>query len=583
VVEINTKIPEGRFRPLAAAWLSILCLGLLAAQLAQAAEVNATLDRTRIVLGETVTLVLQTDDPGQSLEGDLSALDQDFLLLDRRSETQMSIVNGSRTAQVRLSLVLEPKRNGRLTIPSLPIGDGGTRPLEINVEAAPTPMPGEMPAVFIEVAVTPEDVPAYVHAQIGLTVRVFYQQNLTEAAISQPEPSPASVRLLDEVPFQSSRNGTRYRVLERHYAIFPERSGEMVIPPLQLSGRLVERRGDRLWQPNVRGRRIEVESEEIRIDVKPRPDSFSGDTWQPARNLELMQQISAADALKVGEPVTRTVIVDALGLEENMITEPVWPEIPDARIYPDQPQGISRDDGQWVLGHKEFRYAVVPEKEGELVLPELKVHWWDTVNDRQQTAVLPAKVLQVLPSAATPLAPQPPPVSGPASISGFPQGAMAPGAPSYWRWLTALFAFLWLATLAAAWRLRGKGGVTLNSSESEYYERESALLGQMKRACERDERGQARRLLSQWISRFGPKSAAGSLLEFAKELDDEALQASIRELDSAGFRRDGDSSWNNKRFWKQFDAWHKAWSASPAGEAPSVTDLYAVENRQRVQ
>jgi hypothetical protein len=413
-------------------------------------------------------------------------------------------------------------------------------------------------------------------------VRVFYQQNLTEAAISQPEPSPASVRLLDEVPFQSSRNGTRYRVLERHYAIFPERSGELVIPPLKLSGRLVERRGDRLWQPNVRGRRIEVESEEIRLDIKPRPASFTGDSWQPARSMELMQQISAADALKVGEPVTRTVIVDALGLEENMITEPVWPEIPDARIYPDQPQGISRDDGQWVLGHKEFRYAVVPEKEGELVLPELKVEWWDTVNDRQQTAVLPAKVLQVLPSVTAPIAPQLPQAPDSNVINGLPQGGISGGAPSYWRWLTALFAFLWLATLAA-WRVRGNRGETVSSSELEYFEKESALLGQLKRACEREDRGQTRRLLSQWISHFGPKPASGSVLEFASSLDDEALKTSIRELDSAGFRKDDDPSWDSKRFWKQFDTWHKAWSASPAGEAPSVTDLYAVENRQRAQ
>ncbi len=139
----------------------------------------------------------------------------------------------------------------------------------------------------------------------------------------------------------------------------------MVIPPLQLSGRLVERRGDRLWQPNVRGRRVQVQSEEIRIEIKPRSPKFNGDSWQPARKLELAQQISAADALTVGEPVTRTVIVNALGLEENMIAEPVWPEIANVRIYPDQPQGISRDDGLWVMGTKEFRYAVVPEQEGE--------------------------------------------------------------------------------------------------------------------------------------------------------------------------------------------------------------------------
>ena len=137
-----------------------------------------------------------------------------------------------------------------------------------------------------------------------------------------------------------------------------------------------------------------------------KPAEFSGSEWQPARDYQLTQQISSGDALRVGEPVTRTVIIDAVGLEENMIVEPAWPELPDARIYPDQPQGITRDDGQWVLGHKEFRYAVVPEKEGELVLPELKVEWWDTKNNQARTARLAAHTVFVQPSSLVPPAPK---------------------------------------------------------------------------------------------------------------------------------------------------------------------------------
>ena len=211
----------------------------------QAADVSARIDRDRIVEGETVTLILQTDDPKQTLDADLSALEKDFAVLDRRSETQMSIVNGRQSATVRLMLVLEPRRNGNLQVPPLNVGGSTTQAISVQVDSAPEPKPGEQPPVFIEVAVIPENSPHYVNAQLGLTVRVYYQHNLTEAAISQPEPAPASVRLLDEVAFQADRNGVRYRVLERHYAIFPERSGELVIPSLQLSGRLVERRSDR--------------------------------------------------------------------------------------------------------------------------------------------------------------------------------------------------------------------------------------------------------------------------------------------------------------------------------------------------
>jgi hypothetical protein len=562
--------------------LGILCLLALFPMLASAAEVSARLDRNRIVQGETVTLVLETNDPKQSLEGDLSALDANFAILDRRSETQMSIVNGRQTAEVRVMIVLEPRRSGDLRIPALKVGGSTTRPIAIRVDPAPEPEPGELPPVFIEVEVAPAGSPHYVHAQLGLIVRVFYQQNLTEAAISQPEPSPASVRLLDEVPFQAERNGIRYRVLERHYAIFPERSGELLIPPLQLSGRLVERRSDRLWQPTVRGRRINAQSEPIQLTIQPRPASFTGDSWRPARKLELAQHISSGDSLRVGEPVTRTVIIDVVGLEENMITELAWPDIPNARVYPDQPQGISRDDGQWVLGHKEFRYAVVPEQEGELILPELKVHWWDTVNDRQQTAVLPAKVLEVQASALAPTN-QALPIAPDSSGAAAGDLISAPVAyeSGYWRWLTILFAFLWLLTLAAAWSMRGRVASSANSALPEQSEDEKKILKTLQQCCEKRDAKRARRALASWLSRFGPESSAnGSLLEFAAGLKDSSLRDNVYAMDSDGFRPDQGADWNSRQFWKQFETWRKAWEASMAAEKPPITDLYARANRK---
>ena len=77
---------------------------------------SASLDRDRIVQGETVTLVIQTNDPQQNLDPNLDGLLEDFVLLDRRSETQMSIVNGRQSAVMRLLITLEPKREGELQI-----------------------------------------------------------------------------------------------------------------------------------------------------------------------------------------------------------------------------------------------------------------------------------------------------------------------------------------------------------------------------------------------------------------------------------------------------------------------------------
>ncbi len=555
----------------------LIALGLQSA-LVSAAEVVARLDRDRIVQGETVTLILQTNDPQQSVEPDLSPLEGDFAVIDRRSETQMSIVNGKQSAVVRLMVTLEPTRQGNLTIPALKIGQQTTRPISLRVDPAPQPAPGEVPPVFIEVEVTPEEGPHYVHAQLGLTVRVFYQQNLTEAAISQPEPTQASVRLLDEVPFQAERNGQRYRVLERHYAVFPERSGSMTIPPLQLSGRLVERRSDRLWQPTVRGRRIRVESDQISLTIKPKPAGFSGQGWQPARAYSLSQKISETNELRVGEPVTRTVIIDAVGLEENMIAEPEWPEIKNVRIYPDQPQGISRDDGAWVLGHKEFRYAVVPETAGRLVLPEISVTWWDTLANVERTSVLVASTVEVLPSALDSVVPQPAAAAPAGPAANDLEVAQLDAAPSYWRWLTLLFAILWLVTLVFALRRSGPEARTTDQAAIRRLD-EKEVLQSFKRACSGNDAVAARRALQAWLKRFGPADTAGSLLEFAGAAGDENLSVELYALDAVGFRAGTESGWNGRPLLSAFNQWRKGPANSGQGASPSPIDLYAPENR----
>lgn len=555
-----------------------LGLALLTLSSTAAAAVQLELDRTRITEGETVTLSIRSDDARQSLEADFSVLEQDFQILDRRSETQLSIVNGRQAALIRLLLTVEPRRSGELTIPALDFGGSRTEPVVLTVDPAPELAPGALPPVFIEVEITPETGPHYVHAQLGLVVRVFYQQNLTEAAISQPEPSQASVRLLQETPYQAERGGERYRVLERRYAIFPERSGELDLPPMQLSGRLVERRNSGIWQPSVRGRRVTVASEPLQVTIEPRPASFTGSAWQPARTLRLTQRISATDALRVGEPVTRTIIIDAVGLEENMITEPAWPELRGARIYPDQPQGISRDDGQWVLGHKEFRYAVVPEEEGKLVLPELTVHWWDTVNDRQQTAVLPAQTLSVQPSGLVPPPPAASAIPGPGRLEAQTGDA---GQITHWRWLALLFAALWLLTLAAAWRWRGRGAAAATPPRPgrRGVAGEDALLQAFRSACKSGDAAAARRGLQEWLREFGPATAGGSLLEFAASSCHPALRRGIYALDSEGFRGAAGDGWDGKSLLVDFEAWRTAWRASTAAQSPLPTDLYAPENR----
>ncbi|MGB5293255.1 MAG: BatD family protein [Lysobacterales bacterium] len=542
-----------------------------------AAGVTAKLDRSSAVVGETVTLVLETNDTNQSLDSDFSALQADFDVLNRRSETQMSFVNGTQKASVRLVITLEPKREGNLLIPSLKFPGATSNPLTLKVSAAPALAPGEAEPVFIEVTVQPGEGPYYVLSQISLMVRIFYQANLTEAAINPPAPAQASVRLLDEVPYQSDRNGERYRVLERRYAIFPERSGTLTVPAMQLSGRLIERPSDRLWQPTVRGRRVQVESEPLTLEISPRPDSFSGDFWLPARRVTLSQQITDNEKLHVGEPITRTIIVDAVGLEENMLEEPVWPDLPETRIYPDQPQGISRDDGEWVLGHKEFRYAIVPEQAGELELPEIRLDWWDTVTHQQRTAVLPAHRLNVLPSETGPSAALPPSDVGvqPDVSRVTPvDGALMPSTALVWKTSTAAFAVLWLLTLVLYFR-RGGAKANLADPNGLVTPAEKELLKHFQQACQKGDASTARKDLACWVRNYAPQELRGSMRDFGAACGDTALHAAIAELDISGFSDDGSGSWKGDSLWLAFKAWQASVEKPQMARIGNKPDLYA--------
>jgi hypothetical protein len=257
-----------------------------------------------------------------------------------------------------------------------------------------------------------------------------------------------------------------------------------------------------------------------------------------------------------------------------------------ARIYPDQPQGITRDDGQWVLGHKEFRYAVVPEQEGELVLPGLKVEWWDTQNNQARTAVLDAHTVFVQPSTLVPPQVQAAVPTG-AATEGMASsnGLGTRGEPAYWRWLALLFAMLWLLTLFAAWKLTGRkrGGKADSASGIPVTENEAGLLASLEQACKSGDIRRTRRTLQYWLRDFGPLEGNGSLLEFAAELGDPAIRGSICALDSNGFRPGSgpevEPAWNGGAFWKQFEAWRKSWLVSGRNNKPSLTDLYAIQNR----
>ena len=430
------------------AWLLVLVAGH-----AGAAEVRAWLDRDTLEVGETVTLNVEAKG-AITAQPDFSALRQDFDLLGTQSSQQIGIVNGQRSSSTLWAIALQPRRSGRLTIAPIALGDAKTQPIELEVRAASArsqQQPGD--DVFLEVAATPLD--PYVQQQVRYTVKLYYAFDLTNGNLAEPSADGLAVqRLGQDKTYFATLGGRRYHVVERHYALTPERSGEITVSALAFRGSALDASDPTGFFS--RGRSVAARSEDIRLDVRAQPAAWTGGAWLPAASLLLKDEGELPTELHVGDPVTRTVRLQAQGLAFEQLPELELKAPEGADIYPDKADTRTRDDGEWLYGERVRKFAFVPQRPGTLVLPGMRVQWWDTTNDRMQTSELPAHEIRVLPALGTPAAApgaKPAPADAVRSEGYAPLAEAAPGPD--WRMLAAIGFGMWLLTLAA-WALHAR-------------------------------------------------------------------------------------------------------------------------------
>jgi hypothetical protein len=406
--------------------------GLLIAAKPVLAFVEATLDRSTVYEGESFTLTITSDAPQRS-RPNLSPLEKDFYVLGSGSSQQVQVINGAMTARTSWNIELQAKGTGQFHIPSLRVGKELTNPIQINVSTPPeVSAANDGQPVFIEVETSSPDNTVYLQQQVLYTVRLVFKRPLLDGKLSSPAPNSALIEQLGEDnQYNVKRGGESYSVIERRYAIFPEKSGQLTIPPIRFSGRLTtipankrrpgsitpgfDQRMKRFFGADPfgdmgfesffdRGQPVTLQSKAIDLNVLPRPSSYTASHWLPAAGLELVDNwAEQPPEFKVGEPVSRTISIKAKGLVATLLPKLEPGEIDGVSIYPEQPIAETRTDGTWVYGQSNQSISYIPSKAGALVIPELKLAWWDTEAGMERTAVLPKWTIDVLPGKDLPV------------------------------------------------------------------------------------------------------------------------------------------------------------------------------------
>jgi hypothetical protein len=562
-----------------------MLLGLLVAPLAQAA-VRARLDSDRIAPGETVQLILEHD--GQTNDQpDLTPLRQDFDVLVTSRSSSVQIVNGSVSSRVRTQLTLSPRRTGQLSVPSIEWGGESSPELVLTVEgSAGQRAPGSggaQPAsrVFVETVVGQKD--PFVQAAVNLTVRVFTTDQLYQASLDLPATNDALIQQVGGDENRSvERGGVRYDVVERHYVIFPQRSGELKLPGAVLNAQIaVHVRSDPYGNDafadafGIAGglmtstKPIRVSGEPIELAVRPRPPQVQASYWLPARGITLTGDWRPDQPeAHVGDPVTLALHLQADGLTAaqlpdlaSLVTLPAG-----LKSYPDQAKLNNVAQGDRILGTRDQKIALIADQPGRFEVPPVTVAWWDTRTDQARETTLPGRTIDILPALNAPSAGRAaaavmPPTADTAAAepgkaapdTGTGWGAAIPAVGGrLWLELSVGLSLLWVATVLAWWwsrrRRRGDAAVTAGPAATGEPGRATRDGGHARaarslfhEACRRSDAPAARRQLLAWAAAAWPEHAPTGLQALSAQLGNAEIAARLGDLDRACY---GGEPWN---------------------------------------
>lgn len=412
--------------------------------------VIATVSQTQVAKGEIILLKITSDQKADSSDIDFSVLQENFYTGTPSFGSSYQNINGQSSVRSEWSLSLAPLRAGILTIPSFSLNGENTKAIDITATIDPSaPQPDEL----VDISSSLEKPSLYLGEvtllNTKLTIKTDIRQ-LRDPAITPPSSSdPLTLEPIGEAKqYRTVINGIEATVVEQSYRVSATAAGHYSISTPKFSALVVDRGNGR---SNARLVPIAHQSSPLDIEIMEKPAHVSGE-WIPASQLTLRQQWfdengeligdSTRVNTTVGAPITREITLSVQGT--NLANLPnIAPDYPETvRLY-SEPVKTEQTEDQITMTLKQ---VIIPKSEGEIVLPELSLNWWNTKVGEQNTAQLDGLKLISKKSELLTLALNTSDTSDTLRNSDLPPITHQVSA-GYWPYISLFFALLWLMTL----------------------------------------------------------------------------------------------------------------------------------------
>lgn len=548
----------------------------------QAANITVKSDRNPVRMNESFTLTFTAngsvdDDP------DFRPLEKAFDILRRSSGSNTTIINGSFSSTKTWTLNLMPKQEGSITIPAIAFGSDQSPAMLLAVKAADNNTANSGSEMFLEM-VTPTQ-KTWVQSEIVLTVRLLTAVNLSQVGLGQlkiPGRDTEVKPLGDDSQYQTQRGGRTYLVVERKYALFPQQSGTLHIPA-QVAEVSIPSGRNTFFDPFARnGQTRRLRSKPLDIQILPIPDAFKGKQWLAARNVQLTEAWSPnPPVFKVGEPVTRSVILVADGATAAQLPALQKYSLAGVKLYPDQPALKDEQPTDGITGSRVEKVALMPTQPGKFTLPEIRIPWWNSDTGKMEIARLASKTVQVLPggsTSGTPAVANPTPAAMPGSAQNTPTEDNETPTPrpeivsptTVWPWISLALATAWLLTLLLWWWTRRHSPPAPASQSASTTKPVSArqLQSPVLKACKDHQAQACKNALIAWGRARYPNASINSLADLAERVA-EPLKDPLLQLNACLYGSNA-SDWSGDTMAQAFTA---ALSAQPPAKPASRPGL----------
>jgi hypothetical protein len=518
---------------------------------AQSIEVSASVDKNPVMVDESFILSVIANGEVDKGAFDSSFLMKDFVVGRTSISSQTKMINFDTTRTTTWSTVLIPKNQGRFTIPAFNIDGSLTRQLEVLVVPATASSASSARDLFITTNVDVEE--AFLQQQIRYTVKLHLGKDLQRGSLSGPTLENADIRQIGkDNEYNEVVDGRRYRIIERSFAIIAQQSGTFTIEGPLFEGEVIDNSRQTFGFFN-RSKAVNRVGPSQSITVLPIPSNYD-QHWLPSEFVQLDDEWQGSTSEFVaGEPITRTITLTAIGVVEEQLPQ-ITSLYPDSvKTYPDQAETTTVEKNDTLIAQRKQSIAIIPSQAGQLIIPEIRIPWFNTITQKTEFAVLAEKKLQILPSRTQPTSaiPTSPVIQNVPEIK--PQTAMSTGLnkqnislPQYWIWLTASLLVLWLLTLVFWYKhvmlLKAKTKHPAYSP-ARNTQNEQLLWKNLEKALNKNASLETQKCLALWLGNFVQDKQA-PLAESLKVINNQSLNQEVNTFLASRYSKN-QSSWES--------------------------------------